>query len=123
MARIDQSDQSAGVDMGVDLGRGDVGMAEHRLEGAQVRAAFEQMSRKGVAQLMRAHARRIDASFGRQRAHELEEAHTAQIALARREEPGAAFRDMPAPCRNGARVRDPRSARAARAPPLPRRIR
>ena len=39
--------------MGVDLRRGDVGMAEHRLDGAQVGAALQEMAREGVAQRVR----------------------------------------------------------------------
>ncbi len=39
--------------MGVDLRRRDVGMAEHRLDGAQVGAALEEMAREGVAQRVR----------------------------------------------------------------------
>src|SRR2546425_12417898 len=41
--------------MGVDLGRCDVGVAEHGLHGAQVGAALEQMAREGVAEHVRRH--------------------------------------------------------------------
>ena len=54
MARVDQLDQPRAVDMGVDLRRRDVGMAEQRLQHAQVRAARQQVRRKGVAQDVRA---------------------------------------------------------------------
>src|SRR5574341_270768 len=46
--------ESGAGDMSVDLRRRNVGMPEHRLHGAQVGAAFEQMGREGVAQRMRA---------------------------------------------------------------------
>ena len=36
-------------DVGVDLGGGDVGVAEHELDGAQVGAAFDQVGGEGVA--------------------------------------------------------------------------
>src|SRR5213080_4803551 len=39
----------------VDLRRGDVGVAEHLLDGAQVAAACEQVRRERVAQRVRAH--------------------------------------------------------------------
>src|SRR2546428_14153328 len=41
--------------MGVDLGRCDVGVAEHGLHGAQVGATLEQMAREGVAEHVRRH--------------------------------------------------------------------
>jgi len=41
------------VDMGVDLGRGDVGMAQHDLHGAQVGAVGQEVGGKGVAQHVR----------------------------------------------------------------------
>ena len=36
--------------MGVDLGGGDVRVAQHLLDGAEVRAVFQQMDGEGVAQ-------------------------------------------------------------------------
>ena len=41
------------VDVGVDLRRRDIGVAEHGLHRTQIGAAFEQMRRKGVAQGVR----------------------------------------------------------------------
>jgi hypothetical protein len=38
-------------DMGVDLGRGDIGMAQQRLDRAQIGAVLQQMRGEGVAQL------------------------------------------------------------------------
>ena len=46
-------EQPRGVDLGVDLGRRQAGMAEQFLERAQVRAAGEQMRREAVAQRVR----------------------------------------------------------------------
>ena len=42
--------------MGVDLGRGDIGVAEQRLQHAQVGAARQQMGGEGMAQDVRADA-------------------------------------------------------------------
>ena len=44
-----------GGQMRVELGRGDVGVAEHLLQGAQVAAARQQVRRERVAQRVRAH--------------------------------------------------------------------
>src|SRR4051794_12315632 len=48
--------QPLGREVGVDLGRGDVGVAEHLLEGTEVAAAGQQVRREGVTQRVRAHA-------------------------------------------------------------------
>ena len=42
--------------MGVDLRRRNIGVAEHRLQGAQIGAAFEQMGGEGMAQRVGCHA-------------------------------------------------------------------
>ena len=39
-------------DVSVDLRGGNVGVAEHRLDGTKIGAAFEQMGREGMAQVM-----------------------------------------------------------------------
>src|SRR5580692_8119798 len=44
--------QMVAGDMGIDFGGGDVGMAQERLDAAQVRAAFHQMGGEGMAQHM-----------------------------------------------------------------------
>ena len=54
--------------MGVDLGGGDVGMAEQHLHRAQIGAAFEQMGGEGVAQDVRADPLGRDAGVGGERA-------------------------------------------------------
>ena len=62
---IDQGLQPFGRHMGVDLGGGDVGMAQHLLQRAQVGAMVQQVGREGVAQHMGRDPARIDV--GRQR--------------------------------------------------------
>lgn len=47
--------EAGGVDVQVNLGRGDGLVAEHHLYGAQIGAAFEQMRGKGMAQGVRRH--------------------------------------------------------------------
>src|SRR5688500_13566756 len=42
-----------GGEVGINLGRGDVGVSEERLNAAQIGAALEQMCRKRVPKLMR----------------------------------------------------------------------
>ncbi len=42
----------AGIHMGVYLGGGDVGMAEHHLDGTKIRTAGKEMGGKGMAQYM-----------------------------------------------------------------------
>ena len=39
-------------DMGVNLGRGNIHMAQHDLDGSQIRSAFKQVAGKGMAQRM-----------------------------------------------------------------------
>ena len=56
VAGVDQLHQPRTVDMRIDLRRRDVGMAEQRLQHAQVRSAREQVRGKGVAQHVRADA-------------------------------------------------------------------
>ena len=41
-----------GCHVGVDLGGGDVGVAEHRLDAPEVGPSFEQVRREGVTQLV-----------------------------------------------------------------------
>src|SRR3970040_893781 len=45
--------QAVPGDMRVDLRGGDIGMAEHHLNHPEIRAAFQQMTGKGVTQHMR----------------------------------------------------------------------
>src|SRR3546814_9632599 len=78
MLRSDEFDQRLRLHMGVDFGRRDVGMAQHRLHRAQVCAAFQQMSGKGVAQHMGADSLGRNACFRAKRTDELEQPHTRQ---------------------------------------------
>ena len=66
MAGVDQFDQRLCSDMGVDLRRGDIGVAEQGLQGAQISAAFEQVGSEGVAQDVRRDALGRDAGVCRQ---------------------------------------------------------
>src|SRR4051812_20833735 len=76
--------------MGVDLRRGDIRVAEHRLDAAQVGAAVEEMRREGMAQDVRRDARRVDPRRERQLLQELPAALPGEppAGAARREEPG-----------------------------------
>ena len=49
MAAVDEVDEAPAVDMGIDFGRRDIGMAEHLLDAAQVGAMGQQMGGEGVA--------------------------------------------------------------------------
>ena len=57
---LDDASQPVAGDMGVDLGRGDVGVAQHLLDGAQIRPAIQQMGGEGVAQHMGRQAAGVD---------------------------------------------------------------
>ena len=43
----------------VELGRGEVGVAEHLLDAAEIGAAFEQMGSEGMSEQVRVHAQRL----------------------------------------------------------------
>ncbi len=53
MMLVDDAAQPAAGYVDIDLGCADVGVAEHRLNAAQVSAPFEEVSGKGVAQYVR----------------------------------------------------------------------
>ena len=53
MRRVESVHEPGGVDLGVELGRRERGVAEQFLDPAQVAAAGEEMGREGVAQRMR----------------------------------------------------------------------
>ena len=61
MAAVHQLDEPPRIDMGVDLGGRDIGVAEQHLNGAKIRAALQQMGREGVAKDMRADPLRRDS--------------------------------------------------------------
>ena len=60
MMLLDEPPEPFLDDMGVDLGRGDIGVAEKLLHGAQIRAPLQQMAGEGMAEHMRGDARRLD---------------------------------------------------------------
>ena len=70
--------------MGVYFRGRNIGMAEHRLERAEIGAALEQMRRKGMAQDVRADAIGRDARIRSEAFEHLKKPHTAQKRLARR---------------------------------------
>src|SRR5438552_12375832 len=71
--------------MRVDLRRRDVRVAEHRLHGAQVGAALEQMGGEAVAQRVRVDAL-LDACRARVSAEQLPESLPGHVAAARGDE-------------------------------------
>src|SRR5690349_14017371 len=49
--------------VGVELGRGEIGVSEHLLDRAEVRAALQQMRREGVPQQVRVDTLGLEAGF------------------------------------------------------------
>ena len=86
MMLLDQTPEPLLDDMGVDLRRRDVGMAEQLLHGAQIGAALEQMAGEGVTEHMRRDARRLDPRFQSERLELLAEALPRQMLSTRRGE-------------------------------------
>ena len=77
MAGIDQLDQPSAVDVGIDLGGRDVGVAEQRLEDTEVRAPRKQVRCKGMAKHVGTDAVRRNSGVGGHLPHQLEQAHSA----------------------------------------------
>ena len=75
--------------MGVDLRRGDVGMAKQRLQHAQVRPALQQMRGEGMAQHVRADLGGIDLRARGEILDQLEQANARQMLAARWEQVSA----------------------------------
>ena len=94
MRGLDQPAQPLALDMGIDLRRRDVGVAEHLLHAAQIGAAVEQMAGEGMAQHVRRQPRRVEPGFQRQLLEQLAAALPRQVALAaaRREQPALGLR-------------------------------
>ena len=82
VAGIDEGNQPRSIDMSVDLRRGDVRVAQQRLQNTQVRAAFQQVGGKGMAQHMRADRRRIEPRAPGQRLDQLKQSHPAEMRAA-----------------------------------------
>jgi hypothetical protein len=78
---VDHLAQAVGGDVGVDLGRGDVGVAQQGLDDAQIGAAFQQMGGEGVAQDVGADPGRVDAGVDRRLIQLLGETARRQMAL------------------------------------------
>ena len=68
--------------VGVELGRGEVGVAEHLLDGAEVGAALEQMGGERVAEQVRVNAVRVEPGFLGQLAQDQERARAGERAAA-----------------------------------------
>ena len=66
MRALDQPAQPIALDMGIDLGRRDIGMAEHLLYAAQIGAVVEQMAGEGMTQHVRRQARGVEPGAERQ---------------------------------------------------------
>ena len=102
--------------MGIDLRGGDVGMAEQRLEHAEVGAARQQMRGKGVAQHVRADPIGRDARVSGHCADDLEQPHPADVRSSRS---GTATGCRSAPCPATPRRLRRRARRSAPAAPCP----
>ena len=73
-------------DVRVELGRAEVGVAEHLLDAAQVGAALEQVRRERVAEQVRVHALRLEAGLRGQPAQDQERAGARERAALRVQE-------------------------------------
>ena len=82
-----QALQAPALNMSIYLRRRDVGMAEHFLHTAQIRAVVDQMAGKSMTQNMGRESRRIEPRFERQHLQKLSAAPRRQVAnaAARRE--------------------------------------
>ena len=98
---IDQFDQTRRIDMCVDLGSGDIRMAQQGLEHPEVGPAGKQMGRKRVAQDVRTDPIRRNTGQSGHAAYKLKKPHPAQMRLPAREEPGTGSIDMRQPFLHG----------------------
>src|ERR687897_2882193 len=73
-------------DMCVQLGRGEVRVAEHLLHAPQVGAAFEQVRREGVTEEVRVDAPRLEPRLRRNRPQDEEDPRTGQRSALRVQE-------------------------------------
>ena len=87
MPRVHQLDEPRAVDMRVDLRRRDIGVAEQRLEYAQVRSARKQVCREGVTKHVRAHTLRANSGIGGHGPDDLEQADAAKVLFSARKQP------------------------------------
>ena len=150
MMRPHRRRETRALYMGVDLGGRNIGVAEHRLDRAQIGAAVEQVAGEGMAQHVRRDPGRVDAGGRRQLLEQLGEALAGQVAgcaratgTDRRRPFGAPGQEMVAdreiglerargrrarsapcapcrPCRARSGSGGPGRARTAAAPPAPR---
>jgi hypothetical protein len=94
---LDHLPQAVRGDVGVDLGGGDVGVAEQGLDDAEVCAALQQVGGEGVAQHVGADLGGVDARIPRRFVQQLGEAGSGQAAglAAGGEQPGAGGHALP----------------------------
>lgn len=71
MSFVNQRHEPRAIDMGVDLGGRDIRVAQHRLQHAKIRPALQKVSRKRMAQDVRAHLFMSDSGSPGQFAQEL----------------------------------------------------
>ena len=81
------------IDVRVDLGRRDIGVAKHLLDGSKIGTAFKQMGRKGMAQRMRVKIRNANSASSAR--HDLVDALPRDTPAARVQKHRAAR--LPAP--------------------------
>src|SRR4051794_37631756 len=74
--------------MRVDLGGRDVGMAEKRLQHAEVGAARQQVGREGVAKHVRTDPLGCNAGVGSKPADDLKQPDAAEVRFAAGKQPG-----------------------------------
>ena len=112
--RVDQLNQPRAVDMGVNLRRGDVGVAKQRLQHAQVGAARQQVRGERVAQDMRADPVGRNAGVARPFAGRSGTGGPGSDALAAGKQPQAL---APATCSSHVRPPPRRATKSAPAAP------
>ena len=87
--------------MGVDLGGGDVGVTKQQLDGAKIRAPFEQVSGEGVPENVRADPIRWNPYLTRNFPDELVKPDPAEMLLSRWEQIMRISRHQGSPVRHG----------------------
>ncbi len=83
MMFLNQRFKAFGLHMGVNLGGGDVGMAQHFLNAALIGAVIEKMGGEGMTKDMGGDPGRVQAGFGGQPFQHLREAVASEVAAGR----------------------------------------
>src|SRR3546814_532799 len=79
--RVHGGPEAVRLDVGIDLRRADVGMAEHLLEAAQIRAMVEEVRGEGVAHHVRRHRGRVQPGFERHLVQQLAQSAPGQVTV------------------------------------------